>query len=202
MDDVKIFYQKEITLGKLLKIEVFDKVSVTDKDIERYYEQNLDLFKIPESVNVSHILICHNESLRCVSNLTKEEAKQKALLVRSKINKTNFAQIAYEYSDEPGAKETYGNLDWVSIEDPFDQTFMNATFALATGEVSKPVETVFGYHIIKVFEKKQEQQLNVSVVTDQINQTLSGEKQQELFSNYLSQVRNNSVVINFMEETG
>jgi parvulin-like peptidyl-prolyl isomerase len=200
VDYARNFYKKELALSKLLKLEVFDKVVITERDIERYYDDNLDYFKIPESVNVSHILICHNESVQCISNLTKEEARKKAISVEAKINDTNFGLIAYEYSDDPAAKESFGNLNWISKDASYDQTFMNATFALQTREVSQPVETRYGYHIIKVFERKPESILNISSVSDQINQTITVEKQQEVFSTYLAQAVNKSIVLTFLKE--
>jgi parvulin-like peptidyl-prolyl isomerase len=200
LDTVRVFYSKETILTKLLNLEILSKIEISDKTIRKYYDNNQDLFKIPASVNVSHILICHNESLRCSSNLTKEEAFSQAEKVRGMIKPDNFAEMALEYSNEPAAKITQGNLGWVSMESPFDKTFMNATFALGTGNVSAPVETVFGYHLIKVFEKREEGLLNLSSVYDQINKTLAQEKQTEVFGVYLSEVKNQSTVINYLEK--
>jgi parvulin-like peptidyl-prolyl isomerase len=200
LDAVRDFYSKEILLTKLLNQEILSKIDISEKDIKKYYDNNPILFKIPASVNVSHILICHNESMRCVSNLTKEEALAMAENVRKMLNKTNFAELALEYSDEPAAKITNGNLGWVSTESPFDKTFMNATFALEPGQFSEPVETVFGYHLIKVFEKREESMLNLTLVHDQINKTLALEEEKTKFGVYVSELRNQSTVINYLEK--
>jgi len=197
---VEDFYKKEILLNKLLNATILSKISVSDTDIKDYYFRNPDKFMIPESVNVSHILICHNESLRCKSNLTKEEAFEKAKEIRLMVNSTNFGQLAYKYSDEPAAVVTHGNLGWVSIEDPFDRTFMNATFNLTQGQVSEPVETIFGYHIIKVFDKRKAGLMEIKTVYDQINKTIAAQLQQENYAKYISGLRNESEIINYLEK--
>lgn len=201
MQDVEKFYSNEIVLTKLVNSTLLPMVVVSDTDIKDYYFRHPEEFYIPESVNVSHILICHNESERCVSNLTKEEAFDSAEKVRKMINSTNFAEIALNKSNEPAAVLTNGNLGWVSRESPFDQTFMNATFNLSVGEVSAPVETVFGYHLIKVFEKKNESTIDIETVYDQINQSLSQAQQKDLFEVYISGLRNESVIVNMINKT-
>ncbi|MBN2368354.1 peptidylprolyl isomerase [Candidatus Woesearchaeota archaeon] len=198
-EEIYDFYMKELMLNKLINMTVINRINITEKDLNQYYLNNLDIYRIPESVNVSHILICHNESQRCVSNLTKEEAFDKALSVIQAINETNFAEMALESSDEPAAKYTNGNLGWVSKEDPFDKDFLNETFMLGSGEVSEPVETVFGYHIIKVFEKKEEGVVPFDSLREEINQTLNIEMQNELFNDYIAELKEKSEIINFIE---
>ncbi len=200
IESVREFYAKETILTKLLNYEVISKIKVSERDIENYYDDNPDLFKIPASVNVSHILMCHNDSLRCTSNSTKEESLEKSKKIREMINSTNFAEMALNYSDEPAAKITQGNLGWISMESPFDLTFMNATFALAAGNVSDPVETVFGYHLIKVFEKREEDIINLTAVYEQVNQTIALEKEKDEFGVYLSQIKNESEITNYLKK--
>ncbi len=200
LQDLKDFYAKEILLSKLINSTIMDQIKISDVDIKDYYFRNQEQFTIPESVNVSHILICHNQSLRCVSNLSREQAYQKAKEVKSLLNETNFAELALEYSDEPAAQITKGSLGWVSLKDPFDKTFLNNTFKLSKGEVSEPVETEFGFHLIKVFDKRQEQVLDLEAIYDQINQSLSLERQKELFNNYIEELRNESNIIIYNKE--
>ncbi len=113
LEDLKDFYAKEILLTKLLNFTIMNQIVISDVDVKDYYFRNQEQFTIPESVNVSHILICHDESIRCVSNLTKEEALQKAEEVKSLITPTNFAELALEYSYEPAAQITKGSLGWL-----------------------------------------------------------------------------------------
>jgi parvulin-like peptidyl-prolyl isomerase len=130
MTKAREFYKKQLKINSLLMDQVMSAVEISETDIRDYYFTNEDQFKTPESANVSHILICYNDSLRCESNLTKPEALDRALEVRGMISDTNFAELALEYSYEPAAQVTQGSLGWVSRDIPFDQTFLDETFAL------------------------------------------------------------------------
>ena len=197
MEKARAFYKKQLLINSLLMEEVMSKIEVSETDVEDFYYTNIDQFRTPESANVSHILICYNESLRCESNLTKAEALTRAEEVREMITDTNFAELALEYSYEPAAQLTQGSLGWVSRDIPFDQTFLDETFALEAGEISDPVETVFGYHIIKVWEKRPEEVIELDVVYDQINLTLTQEQESEQYFSYISGLRNESDILVF-----
>ena len=200
LDDAKTVYKRSLTLNKVVELLMFQNLEVKEIDVEDYYYQNQEIFTSPESINISHILICHEESERCVSNLTKVEAKTKAEMIIGLINDENFGDLAIEYSNEPAAQVTLGNLGWVNREIPFDQTFLNASFLLKEGEISKPIETVFGYHIIKLFEKRPEEVIGLEVVYDSIEQTLIAELQSVAYLNYMDQFRNESEISYFKLE--
>ena len=197
IDDAKEFYYTSIKLNSLLEQEVFENIASSEDELSSYYQDNIELFTSPEAINVSHLLICHNESVRCVSNLTKEKAQSTSELIKSKIDDTNFGQLTAEFSNEPGADTTKGNLGWVSKNDPFDQTFLDSAFALDVGEVSEPIETVFGFHIIKVSGKNPDATIEYDLVKDQINQTLLLEKQTSVYQIYVSELRNESEIYLF-----
>jgi parvulin-like peptidyl-prolyl isomerase len=198
MDDAREFYKKSLILNELLQNKVFSEITISDNEVRAYYDENPELFTTPESLNVSHILICHNNSVRCTSELTEEEALDKAVSI-TKLKK-DFAELALNYSDEPAAKVTMGNLGWVNSESQLDLTFLNATMNLKTGEVSKPVKTVFGYHIIKVWERRAAEKLGFETVKDQIYQGLFSERQTTELMDYVSALRNESEIIYFKLE--
>ncbi len=194
LDDAREVYKRSLRLNKVADQLIFNDIEVSEIDIEDYYYENPEQFTSPESINVSHILICHNQSERCESNLTKDEAYELAQEVKDMVDENNFGELALEYSDEPAAQVTRGNLGWLNRDLPFDKTFLNASFALEEGEVSDPVETVFGYHIIKVFEKRPEQTLDLDVVYDSINQTIRAGLEEEAYMSYMDQLRNETQI--------
>lgn len=105
----------------------------------------------PEQIRASHILIMHRESRGAPPHITrsKEEARARAQEVLDKVRRgEDFAALARQYSDEPGADRTGGDLNRFGrgvMVAPFEQ----AAFSLRVGEISDIVETPFGFHIIK-----------------------------------------------------
>ena len=99
-------------------------------------------------VNASHILICYIGAPNCVdSTYTKEQAKQKAEEVYKEVNGKNFADLAKQFSSDPGTKDKGGDLGTFS-QDRMVEPFGTAVFGAKVGEIIGPVETVFGYHVI------------------------------------------------------
>lgn len=102
-------------------------------------------------VAASHVLIQYKGSMRAGPNITrtKDEAKKLALEVRDKARKgQDFAALAKQYSDEPGAKDRAGALGKFT-RPQMVKPFADAAFALKPGEISDVVETDFGFHVIK-----------------------------------------------------
>lgn len=104
-----------------------------------------------EQVGASHVLIMYKGSMRAPAEVTrtKEEAKKLATEVLGKAKKgADFAGLAKQYSDEPGAKVRAGNLGKFA-KGAMVKPFADAAFALKPGEISNVVETDFGFHVIK-----------------------------------------------------
>ena len=105
----------------------------------------------PERLSASHILIMHKDSVRPDPNITrtKEEALMMAEAIYAQLQKgADFAKLAAEKSDCPSGKEAGGDLG-IFPADAMAKEFSDAVRALGFNEISKPVETPFGYHIIK-----------------------------------------------------
>lgn len=188
-DELKDFYMRELMITKLINKSVISKVEVTPDEISQFYEDNLDQMIQPEGINVSHIIICHNESLMCYNNRSKDEAEGLLADIRTELTLDNFGDMAREYSEEPAASYTGGNLGFISPQDPYDTDFLDAAFSLDEGEISDVVETQFGFHVIAVFENRPESTIPLGDVYEEINQSLTIEKQQTEFTDFVEKLK-------------
>lgn len=151
--------QKAAAFSKYLKEKIEPQSKVTDADVEKFYRENQENFKVPEEVTASHILIRPNipagkENDKAAAAKADAEAlaKAKALLAQLKQG-ADFGTLAEKESACPSGKSAKGSLGKFSpgmMVPEFDK----AAFALKKGEMSDVVKTQFGYHIIKVTDKK------------------------------------------------
>lgn len=148
--------QQEMLLNNFLATQylqkvIIDKVAVSEAKAQSYYKEHSDVFKTPEMIRARHILIKTDPS---ASEEDKKKLKAKAEKVVEKLKKgEDFAKLALEVSDDPGTKAKGGDLDFFP-KGTMIPAFEEAAFALKPGEMSGLVETEYGYHIIKVEEKK------------------------------------------------
>jgi len=143
---------QECTAEAALEREL--KVTVSDDEIKKFYDDNPSKFEQPETVRASHILLSMRDP-ETNKELTDEKkaAKRKLaedLLKRAKAGE-DFAKLAKQYSEDPGSKDKGG--EYIFARNQMVHEFESAAFALKTNEVSDIVTTQFGYHIIKLSEK-------------------------------------------------
>ncbi len=125
-------------------------VHVTDAEAKKFYDENPKMFSHPEQVHARHILIKVPQD---ADEATKKKAHEKAEQARARALKgEDFAKLAEELSEGPSAKNG-GDLGFFTREQMV-KPFADAAFALEPGQISNVVETRFGYHVIKVEEKR------------------------------------------------
>src|SRR4030042_2091786 len=135
-----------------LQKEIVEKITINDDKAHAYYKDHPEIFKTPEKIRVKHILI---KVAASASDEEKKKASQKAEEVLIKIKGgEDFSKLASEISDDPGTKEKGGGLDFFS-KGTMVPAFEEAAFSLKPGEISGIIETEYGYHIIKMEEKKE-----------------------------------------------
>ena len=123
---------------------LLDQVKVSDAEIKKWYDEHPQLYRVPEERRASHILIVFDGD-------DKAKAKAQAETVYKEVQKnpSRFAELAKQYSKDPGSAQKGGDLGFFSrgmMVKPFD----DAVFGLKDGEISGIVESDFGYHIIKL----------------------------------------------------
>lgn len=127
------------------------KVEVTDEDTRRYYDANPDEFYTPKTVEARHILIKVDPQ---ADEQTVEAARQRALAVLKQARDgKDFAELAKKFSEGPTAKN--GGALGAFRKEAMVKPFADQAFAMEAGQISDPVRTQFGWHIIKVEKVNQ-----------------------------------------------
>ncbi len=158
---------------------------VTQKEIEAFYKENAETFKVPEQVRASHILFRVEQD---ASAETRDMKKQELEKVRARIvDGASFAEIAKEVSDCP-SKEQGGDLGLFE-RGRMVKEFDDAAFSLAPGEISPVVETQFGYHIIKVAEHNKPRAVELQEVQQEISAHLQNSREEAAFESFLQNLR-------------
>ncbi len=158
-----------------LYTKVTDGVTVSDEDIEEYYKKNKQQYVLPESRDVRHILV-----------------KKKALadqLYEQVTGGGSFAALAKKHSEDPGSKATGGKMT-VSKGRQVPE-FDKAAFSLAVNEISNPIKTQYGWHIIQALTPmKKSSKTPLSEVRAQIRQQLLQQKKQEEMKKWVDDTSN------------
>ncbi|MHC1697889.1 MAG: peptidylprolyl isomerase [Geobacteraceae bacterium] len=183
--ELEEFARKEIYINNLIEQEIAAKITISDADAKKFYDENTDKFKQAESVQASHILIGVDPKL---SAEEKGKAKEKAegLLKRAKAGE-DFAALAKDNSTCPSAPQG-GNLGYFGKGQMVPE-FEKAAFSLKPGEISNLVETKFGYHIIKVTDKKAAGTVSFDEAKKEIANYLKIQKIQQNISAHVEKLR-------------
>jgi peptidyl-prolyl cis-trans isomerase C len=149
---------------------VVGDVEASQEEVERFYEENKELqFTTPEQRCARHILFNKDE-------------KEKAEEVKGQLqNGADFAELAKEFSQDPGSAENGGDLGCLGKRETVPN-FEEAIFKTEEGEIVGPVETEFGYHVIEVTDIRRKSTQPLSEVETQIREQLSTDQQAEEFS--------------------
>ncbi|WP_020585883.1 peptidylprolyl isomerase [Desulfobacter curvatus] len=156
-----------------------DQVKIDETSIRDFYDQNPARFTTPEQVEASHILIRVNEN---ADDQAVAKAKEEALSVYEKaVKSVDFSELAKAYSQGPSAADGgyLGRFDRTSMVKPF----ADAAFAMNAGDISQPVRTRFGWHIIKVTDKTPETVVPFETAKTQIQKELALSRLQDLAYN-------------------
>ncbi|HJV91688.1 MAG TPA: peptidyl-prolyl cis-trans isomerase, partial [Holophagaceae bacterium] len=141
-------------------------LKVTDADLQQAYQQKKGTFSQSAQVKARHILF------QAANPEALDAAMKKAVALRAKLLKGgDFAKAAEEESQDPSAKGNGGDLGWFS-RDRMVKEFSDAAFAMKEGEISQPVKTQFGIHLIKLEGRKAEQVTPFEQVKDQLRAEL------------------------------
>jgi parvulin-like peptidyl-prolyl isomerase len=173
-----------IGIERLLKMRGLK--TPTAEEVRAFYDANPEMFEQPEQVRARHILI------KVESDEDKEwaEAKKKIEGVRKRLTAkgADFAAIARETSDDLGSRERGGDLGYFGKGQMVPE-FEKAAFALKKDEISAPVRSSFGWHVIQQLDYKAEGTMKFEEVSEQLTKRLEAQRTQEALVALLEELR-------------
>jgi len=125
-------------------------IPVSDSEIQAYYQAHQDDFNVDQSANLSYVVF-----EKKTSPADEQKTKERLSDIKEEIEEgEDFAELAQEFSDDQASAQNGGDLGWFG-KGKMIEAFEKASFALKPGEMSEPVKTEFGWHLIKVFDKRK-----------------------------------------------
>ena len=170
------------------------EVKVSEAEVKEFYKNNPNMFKQPEQIKASHILIKVDNQ---ADKSAKDQANKKIKEIQKKLEAgEDFASLAVKFSEGP-SNANGGDLGYFS-RGQLVKPFEDAAFKLKPGEVSDIVETRFGYHLIKVVDKKPESVVGYEKVKEKIAQYIEQEKKEEVVKAGIEKLRQKAVIETFL----
>jgi peptidyl-prolyl cis-trans isomerase D len=161
-------------------MQLLQNTQITDDELKTAYAQNLQQFMVPNRVHVEHILLFTKGK----TDAEVAEIRKKAEDVLKQVKKgAKFDDLAKKYSEDPGTKDKGGDLGWI-VQGQTVKEFEQAAFTLPVGGTSDLVQTVYGFHIIKVLEKETAH----TKTLDEVKDTLRGPMLRQKADNLSSQL--------------
>lgn len=153
---------------------------VDTKEISEYYEKNKTQFAEQAATHASHILFDKADKATAEKVLAEVKAGG------------DFAALAKKYSKDPASAANGGDLGWPTT--PYVAEFQAAADKLKIGEISPIVETQFGWHIIKVVEKRENRQKKLDEVKEQIQQIIVQQRNADAYQTFLDDLRSKAKI--------
>jgi peptidyl-prolyl cis-trans isomerase C len=185
-DHLRAQTRTSLEVAKIIDAEVSSKVAVQDADVKTFYDQNLERFKQGDTVHASHILFGVGQD---ATPAQKTEAKAKAQVALKQVRGgAEFAAVAKAQSQDPASAQNGGDLGFFP-KGQMNPQFEDAAFKLKAGTVSGVVETPFGFHIIKVHEKRPPRTAPFAEVAGQIKEFLTQGQRDQKLEEFVQQVK-------------
>ncbi|MDY6864272.1 MAG: peptidylprolyl isomerase, partial [Thermodesulfobacteriota bacterium] len=192
--DLKSQFKRGMAVEQFIDDQIAQKITISRKEVKMYYDSHPDNFKKPEQVKASHILIKVDPQ---ADESQKKEARKKLDAIKQKLKKgEDFSTLAREFSQCPSSSRG-GDLSYFGREQMV-KPFSDAAFALKTGEVSDIIETRFGYHLIKVTDRKSETKISYQDAKEKVEQYLKQKKIFKEVNQYLEKVKRKAKIETFL----
>jgi peptidyl-prolyl cis-trans isomerase D len=170
--DYRIGERRKVKFLLIDQDQVRAKTTVPPSEVQRFYNENIQQYSTPEQIRASHILLKTDGKDEA---LVKKQAED--LVAQIKAGK-DFAALAKQYSEDDASKASGGDLDYFEHGRMVPE-FENVAFAMQPGQISDPVKTQYGFHIIKLVDKKPAVTRSLDEVRPEITEQLKFQKAQQ-----------------------
>jgi foldase protein PrsA len=175
LEDAKNVLREQIIVKKAVE----KNMHVSDADVKSYFEKNRALFNTPAQIRARHILV---------------RSRPEADSIEAQLHKgANFADLAKRFSMDPASKDKGGELGFFGAGQMVP-AFQNAAQALKPGQISAPVQTPFGWHVIQVEDKRPASTATLANSQQKARQQLMDAQEQQLIPQFLQQLRSKAKI--------
>lgn len=180
----------DLVINKMMEAEVATAQPATDADVRDFYDKNPQKFQRGESVRASHILILADQK---ADDATRKKARAQidAIHARAQAGE-DFGKLAQDHSQDGSAAQG-GDLDFFTRGRMVPE-FEQAAFALKTGEISDVVTTQYGFHVIKVTDRKPASAVPLAEVSERVKQFLTEQRKQERADAFVAGLKQKSKI--------
>ncbi|OPL16253.1 MAG: hypothetical protein AVO39_06310 [delta proteobacterium MLS_D] len=186
--------KRNLAVKNLLDKKVLSTISVSGEECETFYEENPDHFKEPEQVKASHVFVAVPKD---ASEDDKKEARGKIDAAGKRLEKgDDFETVAREVSQCPSSEQG-GDLGFFARGN-MDKTFEDAAFSMKPDETSPVIETSFGYHIIRVTDRKDARVVPFDEAKDTIGKHLKEQKSNKIVEEYVNDLKKSAKIERFL----
>ncbi len=182
---------KSLAVNRFLEGEVLRDAHITPEQVEQYYAQNKEQFQHPPQTRASHILI----------RTTSQTDKQQKAAARGKAEQllkllqggADFAEMARTHSQDPGSAQLGGDVGFFA-KGEMDDAFEKATAALGKGELSGVISSAYGFHIIKVTDRRDAGYAALAEVQERIRAALLKSERRKRQSDFVAGLRKSATI--------
>ncbi len=190
MESYRVQIADQILIGKLMQREVREKLTVTSQEVEAYYREHLQEYFQPERIRVRHLLVAVDPSATAEQ---VQEGRRKALdILQEHQGGADFADLVTSHSPQ-GASGGEAVSGWLTRGE-FLPELEEVAFSLPVGQVSEPIRSQAGFHLIQVVERRDDTHLSLASVADSIESTLLKEKMDLRYRDWLEALRQEAQV--------
>jgi peptidyl-prolyl cis-trans isomerase SurA len=211
-DDLKAQLRRDLTVNKLVNKEITSHITITDSDVANFYNTNKAMFNLAEpQIHIAQILVtpAPDPNVRNLKNNKAQNDKEARLKIEDLEARLargeDFAMLAQNYSEDPNTAPNGGDMGLIpeSNLDRASPELKRLVLSLQPGVASKPIQTQYGYQILKVISREPagQRELNDPRVQQNIREMLLNRKNQLLQSAYIEVARNQAKIENYLART-